>query len=65
MIQRRIVDYKIVEVIVFGLDYWSDKLEEAMRKAIKEGWEPYGAPIFAGDYILHPVVKYAEDEIND
>jgi hypothetical protein len=64
---QKIVDYKIVYVINN-----SKKFEEDIKKLLKEGWLPYGAPTVSTSSVAHGytntrfiqhMVKYDNEEL--
>lgn len=52
----KIVDYKLLVRANHMM------LEKMVQDHLKQGWELYGSPVFAGDSaICQPVVKYSLD----
>lgn len=58
---REIIDYEII--LEDGLKEGLKPLEDEVKKRIKEGWEPLGAPFECGkdrSFMAQAVVKYSE-----
>lgn len=47
-------------IIAYTLcDAFPEEMHEVVARAIKEGWEPIGGPVFQSDRMYQAVVKYA------
>ena len=47
-------------IIAYTLcDAFPEEMHEVVARAIKEGWEPIGGPVFQSDRMYQSVVKYA------
>lgn len=52
------VSYLEAECVYGG---WTALLSDRVNKKIKEGWQPYGAPIVHnGDFVSQFIVKYED-----
>ena len=59
MPRSRIVDYRIVQ---FQAEH-SNCGEAAIKARVMEGYQPWGAPLASGDWILQAMILYVQEDL--